>query len=640
VILLQRPMLPDKLRNLVPRAFLNCCDNMTPDRNSMVTQTANLQTHSDPPAAAKHYRRDIDGLRAIAVVAVVLFHFGLLSSGYLGVDVFFVISGYLLTTIILAQQQRGRFSFADFYLRRARRILPLSFVVCFVTMAVGAVTMLPDDLENLAASVVATNVFANNVLQAITTRNYWDVVNEYKPLLHTWSLGVEEQYYLIYPLFLTWAAQRRQSFLVAALAVATALSLSFYMLPVAPHIKFYWLPFRFFEMAAGGMVSILTNAIPRRHSFCPPLLIALFTLLLFGVHLVPPVIATLLVVAVSAALVASEGHANFLVRQVLENNLAVGLGLISYSIYMWHQPVLAFSRYCLFPHLRLLELSGISLVILFLSMLTYRFVELPFRDPVRVPTGRFLVALGFAFALSMSMAGFLYVRSGVIRDVPELGITSAVAGGLDHSAYNSRVYGYDRPFKDDSRVRVLVVGNSFARDWANVLLESVWADRINLSYVYDPANHPDFLRRGAEASVIFASALERGEVARLGCDLDKVYVVGTKNFGASSGIFYNYRGPDYCLQRTEMISGVATLEKKLAGQWGDRYISLIAAVIDQHRTVPVFTQDCKFISVDCRHFTEAGAGMFARILAHRIGLILGDAVGAGNAAAELKEIQP
>ena len=146
------------------------------------------------------YRNDIDGLRAIAVLAVIIFHFGFLPNGYLGVDVFFVISGYLITGIIYNELNENRFSMINFYLRRTRRIIPLALFISMVSLSIGVATMLPDDLENLAQSVASTNLFSNNILQAITTKNYWDVVNEYKPLMHTWSLGIEEQYYLFYPL--------------------------------------------------------------------------------------------------------------------------------------------------------------------------------------------------------------------------------------------------------------------------------------------------------------------------------------------------------------------------------------------------------------------------------------------------------
>jgi hypothetical protein len=225
----------------------------------------------------------------------------------------------------------------------------------------------------------------------------------------------------------------------------------------------------------------------------------------------------------------------------------------------------------------------------------------------------------------MGGAGILYCRSGVVRDVPELGIKMMSAEGVKHSAYNSRIYGYDRAFRSDGRVRVLVVGNSFARDWANVLLESKDANRIDVSYVYDPAIHPEFKERAGAADVIFFSTPEKDAIAQWGASKEKVYAVGTKNFGACSGIFYNYRGPNYCGQRTRMIAGVAALEEDLSSQWGDRYVSLIATIIDADGTVPVFTPECQFISVDCRHLTQAGAKMFASLLKDDVDAIVGSA---------------
>jgi len=567
---------------------------------------------------AHRYRSDIDGLRAIAVLVVVLFHFGLLPSGYLGVDVFFVISGYLVTTIILSQIDKGVFSLVDFYVRRVRRILPLSFCVCLVALLVGRATMLPDDLENLAASVVATNLFSNNILQAITTRNYWDVVNEYKPLLHTWSLGVEEQYYLAYPLYLAWAARRGSRFALVAVGGLAAVSLGLYWLPVEPHTRFYWLPYRLFEMAFGGIAAISTGSTPRRHPCSAVALVALLATLCAGTAVLPATVALVVVVALSTVLVASDNSASGLARVVLENRLAVGLGLISYGVYMWHQPVLAFARYCLFPQLGAIHLAGLAVVILLLAISTYFIVESPFRNPRRVAPGTLWAVVSVLFLVSMGMAADLYRRAGVVRDVPELGITLAGSSAVRHSDYNSRIYRYDRPFERTDRIRVLVVGTSFARDWANVLLESDQAERIEISYVFDPSTHPGFLERAAVADVVFFSTRTKGEVTKLGVENPNIYAVGPKNFGASSGIFYNYRGPDHFGQRTKMLPGTLQDEARLAEEWGDRYVSLIGKVVDAAETVPVFTSDRMFISVDCRHFTQAGARMFAVLLRDEI----------------------
>src|SRR5262245_4744949 len=147
------------------------------------------------------YRREVDGLRAVAVVPVILFHagFSAFSGGFVGVDVFFVISGYLITSIIMADLEAGKFSFMRFYERRARRILPALLSVMAATTPFAYAWMMPDEFKNFGQSLVATATFSNNILLALTT-GYWALAAEFKPLLHTWSLGVEEQYYVIYPL--------------------------------------------------------------------------------------------------------------------------------------------------------------------------------------------------------------------------------------------------------------------------------------------------------------------------------------------------------------------------------------------------------------------------------------------------------
>jgi len=146
------------------------------------------------------YRKDIDGIRAISVVAVILFHMGYFPLGYLGVDVFFVISGFLITSILYSDLIMNKLSIRRFYMRRIRRILPLVLVVNVVALLIGVFVMLPYDLDKLCQSVIATNLFGNNLLEYVSSGSYWSLRNEYRPLIHTWSLGIEEQFYLLYPL--------------------------------------------------------------------------------------------------------------------------------------------------------------------------------------------------------------------------------------------------------------------------------------------------------------------------------------------------------------------------------------------------------------------------------------------------------
>ena len=161
----------------------------------------------------KTYRTDIDGLRAIAVLSVILFHLGYLSNGFLGVDVFFVISGYLITGLVYKEVEHNKFSILRFYERRIRRIVPLVLFTTFTAFAIGMLVMLPNDLENLCQAVIASNLSANNILMFITSADYWALHNDYKPLMHTWSLGIEEQFYLLYPVILFFLKGDRKRFI-------------------------------------------------------------------------------------------------------------------------------------------------------------------------------------------------------------------------------------------------------------------------------------------------------------------------------------------------------------------------------------------------------------------------------------------
>ena len=146
--------------------------------------------------------KTLDGIKGIAIIAVVLFHMGYLKYGYLGVDVFFVIAGFLTTRSVLKKTESHEFSYKAFLFDRFKRIMPLVFLVGFVLMLVGFIGMLPDDYENLCESIVASNIASNNILAVLTTGNYWDVVNDYKPLMHLWYVGVLVEFYIVWPLIL------------------------------------------------------------------------------------------------------------------------------------------------------------------------------------------------------------------------------------------------------------------------------------------------------------------------------------------------------------------------------------------------------------------------------------------------------
>lgn len=567
------------------------------------------------------YRNDTDCLRAIAVMAVIAFHAGYLPKGFLGVDVFFAISGFFITKLIYGQINDGNFSITEFYLGRTRRIIPLTLLVGLVALVAGLGTMLPDDMENLAQSVIATNFFSNNILQAITTMNYWNVVNEYKPLMHTWYLGVIGQYYFLYPLLLILIMKRRPSWLLSILSILGCLSLALYFLPYsADHEKFYLLHFRFWEFAAGGITAIVLKdrLVEFKYSFL--LIFFLISLLFINFQFIPKEIILLFTVLLTVGLLATSNK-NKLHKFLLENKFLVAIGKISFGLYLWHQVLLAYARYCWVREIHIIHLCAICILTVALTIVSFFLIEKPFSNQNKIQTKTLLLVTGFVLALTTSVSFYIYLNAGVLKDVPELDIRKSTAVRNMHPKYNERIYDYDKKFSAMNKIKVLVIGVSFARDWANVLMESTYADKIEISYIYNPLSHKEFKDRVKEADIIFYSTPTLDRVRMLEIPETKLWVVGTKSFGSNSGIFYNYKGKDYYMQRTSIKKEFLENNDKLKKEWGDKYIDLIGKVIDEKHTVPVFTPTHKFISQDTIHFTKAGAQYFAYLLKNDLGHI-------------------
>ncbi len=365
-----------------------------------------------------NHRREIDGLRAVAVLSVIAYHAGFheFSGGFVGVDVFFVISGYLITSILLAENATGSFSIVGFYERRARRILPALFVVMLACLPFAWLWLMPAALKDFSASLVAVSLFASNV-QFWRTSDYFTLAADLKPLLHTWSLGVEEQYYIFFPLFvsLMWRFGRR--FIAAALVTAAAVSLVAAQWGVvhAPTPTFYLLPTRAWELLVGALLAfspapVATTGRWRVAGEAGALLgSALMLYGIFGFDRDTPFPGiNALVPALGAALVilcASEGT---FVGGLLSTQAFVGVGLISYSAYLWHQPLFAFARERSLDAPSVEVLGGLALLSFVLAYFSWRYVEIPFRSRSRVTrAGIFkLGAAGTAFFTAVGLVGY------------------------------------------------------------------------------------------------------------------------------------------------------------------------------------------------------------------------------------------
>lgn len=353
------------------------------------------------------YRRDIDGLRAVAVMLVILTHsalFECLGGGFIGVDVFFVISGYLIGAILMKEIDRKHFSIAEFYRRRILRILPGLFLVLAVSMAAACLFLFPVELIDYANSAIAAIVFGSNILFWSQT-GYFDAPALSKPLLHTWSLGVEEQYYLLFPLLLIFLwrhARRRIGFWLSVIGLLSFLGSAIAAF-VVPDAAFYLLPTRIWELLLGAILagrSANWSGPVRNLAACGGLMAIVAPAFLYSGATVFPGLAALPPCAGTAAIILSGP--NTFTSRLLSLKPIVFIGLISYSLYLWHWPILVFQQAAMLlpanAHMKIVtvELLGIIFV---LSVATWRFVELPFRGKaIRVFSNQAI----FAMALTMS----------------------------------------------------------------------------------------------------------------------------------------------------------------------------------------------------------------------------------------------
>jgi peptidoglycan/LPS O-acetylase OafA/YrhL len=391
---------------------------------SSVVETPKAAT----PAAATHlpYRPDIDGLRAVAVLSVVLFHAfpPLLPGGFIGVDVFFVISGFLISGILLRELQQDRFSIAGFYVRRVKRIFPSLLAVMFACLAFGWYALFPDEYAQLGKHVGGGASFSANFFYWAQV-GYFDTSADTKPLLHLWSLGIEEQFYIVWPavLLLAW---RRRANLVLVTAALALLSFVLNAAGVTHHgtATFYSPLSRAWELLAGALLACAAHrntAAGTTDAKANGMALLGLALLAFGVALTKqehfPGWRALVPVAAAVLLIAAGPRA-WINRVVLGNRLAVGIGLVSYPFYLWHWPLLSFAQivegHLPAPRIRIAAV----LAALVLAWLSYLLLERPLRG-LSGRRARMPVSLLCALMAATGLAGaYVFTSEGLPKRAP------------------------------------------------------------------------------------------------------------------------------------------------------------------------------------------------------------------------------
>ncbi len=412
------------------------------------------------------YRPEIDGLRALAVVPVILFHAGfeLFSGGFVGVDVFFVISGYLITTILIEDIENNRFNILNFYERRARRILPALFFVMLVCIPFAWIWILfPSQMKDFSQSLVAVSLFASNIL-FWRESGYFEAAAEEKPLLHTWSLAVEEQFYLLFPifLFLVWRFGKNRVFWMIVIIAAISLALSEWGWRNMATANFYLAPTRAWELFAGSIVAFTVQKHGVRANNALSLLglaIIVFAIFIYDESTPFPSVYSLAPV-VGVALLILFASKDTLIAKLLSTKAFVGIGLISYSAYLWHQPLFAFARIKIIGQPSLMLMGSLSLLSMLLAILSWKFIEQPFRKTSDNDLSRNTIfIISMTGILIMSSFGYVGHKQGGFRDRLE----KILQGDVNHLEFHRYV---DERYVDcepESIAKKALIWESFIR---------------------------------------------------------------------------------------------------------------------------------------------------------------------------------
>ena len=441
------------------------------------------------------YRAEIDGLRALAVLPVIFFHAGFefFNGGFVGVDIFFVISGYLITTIIISEMAEDNFSIVNFYERRARRILPALFFVMAACLPFAWLWFLPSDLKDFGQSLVAVSIFSSNILFWIEG-GYFGTAAELKPLIHTWSLAVEEQFYILFPIFLmlTWKLGIKWILILLSIIFLISLGVAEWGAYNSPSGAFFLLPTRGWEILVGVFAAFYLNYNTHLKSHTINQVLSLlgfgmisYSIIAFNETTPFPSLYTL-IPTIGTGLLILYAVPKTYVHKLLSMKFIVGIGLISYSTYLWHQPLLAFTKYRVLEEpsdLNLIILCAASLVIAWFS---WKFIEMPFRSKTKV-SRRSIFKFALIFTLFFSVTGlWLHNNNGALEYYPKEK-QKILANFINPSDYVSKRHKQIRLLefsKSNDKKDILIIGDSHSEDLVNAVFEAGLNNDMEFSSYY------------------------------------------------------------------------------------------------------------------------------------------------------------
>jgi len=594
-----------------------------------------------------NYRRDIDGLRAIAILPVIFFHAGFSNFhyGYLGVDIFFVISGFLITSFIVNDLKQEKFNVLNFFDRRARRILPGLIFIMLASIPFAMLYMQPDDLENFGQSLFATSVFSNNILLYLTS-GYWDIGSEFKPLLHTWSLSVEEQYYLVFP-FLMLLIWKLKSFwwMVSMLIFIAIMSFFYYysgnfgnelIESRASRASFLFLFGRAWQILLGAIGALIayeiiykTSSLKKFHKEFICILglflifLSMFSFLAFDINQIYlPVFA-----ALGSFLLLIFSSQNLISTALLRSKLFVWIGLLSYSLYLWHQPLFAFARIRSFEEPTYISMILLMIFLVPLAFLSFK-LERFFKNSDQVNNKIFYSSLLVSLIIICSAGLTFHFSNGFYKNYQELTAPYLVEDKFyDNDGYIVDAFKYENIEFSGTKKNLIIMGDSFARDFINMGRSNDYFKNYEFtirSYncfnnqIYTDEEKFNLIKDG---SFVIISYRTLPSVESKKCLINKIsyleknnidfLVIGTKDFGFNINRPLKDKIYDFQAMPSKEILDFNDFLKKNVPQ--EKFINLLNLISKEGR-VPLFTADNKLMSIDRAHLTYFGARDIGKII--------------------------
>lgn len=608
-----------------------------------------------------NYRRDIDGLRTVALVPVILFHAGVefLAGGFVGVDVFFVISGFLITSIIARELDAGNFSIWRFYERRARRILPALFFVLAVTTIAAYVIMLPNELADFGKWLNGVIFFVSNIV-FWREAGYFEGASELNPLLHTWSLAVEEQFYIFFPpfLWLIWRWRKWAVWLILGVIALGSLLMSDFLSTRLTDANFYLLPTRTWELLCGSLLAIYLIRKPQPTGLLAEALslgglIAIITAVAVFSAATPFPSFYALVPVLGTVAVLFAASPQTIVGKMLGWSPIVGLGLISYSAYLWHQPMFAFARMIAPenhpPTAVMLALSVLSLIFAWVS---WRFIEAPFRKKDHFSQRQVFIGSAIGGAMFASVGVALFVSNGFVQRYPLNEARILAQSNGDYADYVRVGYRVAINAKlSPDQPNLVIIGDSFSQDFYNVIQETnAFADhaiaaryipaRCQIAFGTPYANVRGFIdaevqdmcetRSVSQAEVeiirqadvvIFAARWQAWAADRFGETLaamdipntTQVIVVGPKIFKENRRAILQSLRDQGTTALAPIDPDLVAVNARLKAQApAGTFVDILGQVCPEG--CPLFSQEGEMLSYDGRHLTPAGAAVIGNVL--------------------------